>query len=187
MDRSSASPTQGPSNWDLPVSAEVWRRILEGYALNVAGIHGVGHWARVLANGHRLAATEEADIQVVDLFAVFHDSRRLNDDWDPEHGLRGALLAEKLRPLLPPLTDAQMDQLLTACTHHTSLATHPDPTIQVCFDADRLDLARVGITPDQALLCKETARDPEVIAWATARSMRGWIPGAVREAWLGRR
>ncbi len=170
MSPSSDSEPRNPREWRLPVSPEVWRRILEGYPLDVEGVHGAGHWARVLENGRRIGPLEGADPLVLDLFALFHDSRRENDDWDPDHGRRGARLAESLRSLLPPLTDLQMDQLLTACTQHTSLATHPDPTIRACFDADRLDLARVGITPDPKLLCTKTARDPRVISWAVARS-----------------
>jgi len=184
MERAPESPANGPRNRVLPVSPEVWRQILGGYALDPEGIHGIGHWARVLENGRRIGPAEGADLQVLDLFAVFHDSRRLNDDWDPDHGRRGAQLAESLGPLLPPLTHLQMDQLLTACTHHTSLATHPDPTVKACFDADRLDLARVGIMPDPALLCTETARDPAVMAWAVERSRAGGIPGWVGEGWL---
>ena len=51
-------------------------QILEDYALPWHGTHGVGHWARVLENGLRLAKTTRANLEVVQLFAVFHDSRR---------------------------------------------------------------------------------------------------------------
>ena len=32
-------------------------------------------------------------------------------------------------------------------THHSDGAVDSDPTIQTCWDADRLDLGRVGIKP----------------------------------------
>jgi len=86
MSISSASPSSLP----LPVSREVFRAILDGYALDPRGIHGAPHWARVLENGRRIGLVEGTDPLVVGLFAVFHDSRRLNDDWDPDHGRRGA-------------------------------------------------------------------------------------------------
>ncbi len=35
----------------------------------------------------------------------------------------------------------------------------PQPTLAVCLDADRLDLGRVGITPDPQLLSTATAKD----------------------------
>jgi hypothetical protein len=35
----------------------------------------------------------------------------------------------------------------------------PEPTLAVCLDADRLDLPRVGITPDPLRLSTSTARE----------------------------
>jgi hypothetical protein len=49
-------------------------RILEDYALPWQGTHGVGHWVRVLENGLRLAKDTKADVEVVQLFAIFHDA-----------------------------------------------------------------------------------------------------------------
>lgn len=52
------------------------------------------------------------------LFALFHDSRRLNDDVDPDHGSRGARLAEELDAEgLLPVTDLQLGLLVYACYH----------------------------------------------------------------------
>lgn len=168
----------------LPVSQEAFAAILDGYALDPMGIHGVPHWARVMENGRRIGPREGADPLVVDLFALFHDARRLNDDHDPEHGRRGAALARALRHLLPPLTDAQLEQLCAACELHTHTITHHDATVRVCFDSDRLDLERVWITPDPRRMATEAARDPEVLRWAIRRS-RDWTgPAYVREVWL---
>lgn len=82
---------------NLPVSSEVWKAILNGYTLPVMGTHGVGHWARVLENGRRIGPVAGADQAVVDLFAVCHDARRINEYTDPGHGRRGAELARALR------------------------------------------------------------------------------------------
>jgi uncharacterized protein len=68
----------------------VLKAVLEDYALPLDGHHGVAHWARVLENGMRLAEETGANIEVVQLFAVLHDSRRLNESTDPEHGPRAA-------------------------------------------------------------------------------------------------
>jgi uncharacterized protein len=46
-----------------------------------------------------------------------------------------------------------------------------DVTVQTCWDADRLDLGRVGIRPVASRLCTPAARAPDVIAWAYARSL----------------
>ncbi len=56
--------------------------ILKQYRFLLGGIHGVSHWGRVLETGMMLAEKTSADIQVVDLFALFHDSCRENDGRD---------------------------------------------------------------------------------------------------------
>jgi uncharacterized protein len=49
----------------------------------------VVRWARVLENGQCLASATGANPEVVTLFALFHDSRRINEYHDEGHGLRG--------------------------------------------------------------------------------------------------
>ena len=43
-----------------------------------------------------------------------------------------------------------------------------DPTTGACWDADRLNLWRVGITPAARLLSTTEARDPDLIAEAAS-------------------
>ena len=112
-------------------------------------IHGESHWQRVAAAGLTLLPeTPGADPALVFLFALFHDSMRLNDSYDPEHGPRGAALARELRGEAFDLEDAEMGLLAFACEEHTNGGIGPDPTVGVCWDADRLNLWRVGIIPD---------------------------------------
>jgi uncharacterized protein len=73
--------------------------------------------------------------------------------------------------------------LYRACEGHTHERTHPDVTIQTCWDADRLDLGRVGITPHPSRLCTGAAREQEMIKWADGRASMGFIPTLVREEW----
>ena len=57
-------------------------------------------------------------------------------------------MIEDLREtLLKDLTDEQFRMLQEASRLHTSTHRTGNPTIDVCFDADRLDLGRVGIIP----------------------------------------
>jgi uncharacterized protein len=88
--------------------------ILEDYALPIDGTHGIAHWARVLEIGSRLAEETGANRGVVQLFAVFHDSRRINEGFDDGHGNRGADLAAELRGKLFSLSDHDFDLLYTA-------------------------------------------------------------------------
>ena len=75
----------------------VLKPVLEDYALPLNGDHGVSHWARVLENGLRLAEDTGANVKVISLFAVIHNSRRQNEGTDPEHGPRAAEFAVELR------------------------------------------------------------------------------------------
>jgi uncharacterized protein len=123
-------------------------------------IHGERHWRTVGANGLWLAASvPDADTRVVLLFALLHDTMRLNDARDPEHGPRAAAFAVELHEEgLLAVTDAQLDLLHHACFEHADGTVSDDPTVGVCWDADRLDLPRVGIIPRPDLLCTAAAR-----------------------------
>lgn len=150
--------------------------VRDQFQLDWNGSHGVRHWARVLDNGLYLAEIMEANTNVVKLFALFHDSQRHNDSWDPEHGYRGARLAESLRGNLFYLPDEEFNLLFIACSLHTKVKTHTDKTIQTCFDADRLDLGRIGKNPDPKFLCTPAARVSKTIEWATQRSTSNFVP-----------
>jgi uncharacterized protein len=129
-------------------------------------IHGPAHWARVELIGLRLAEKSGADPLVMRLFALFHDSQRQNDSLDPEHGARGAQLAAAFRSKWFEAGDRQFQQLHEACALHTDGLLSPDATIGTCWDADRLDLARIGMMPDLRFLSTAAARDSEIFQWA---------------------
>jgi uncharacterized protein len=161
----------------------VLHAVIEDYALPWNGYHGVAHWARVLENGLRLAGETKANIEVVSLFAVLHDSQRINEGTDPGHGPRAAEFARRLRGQVFDLPEDGFRLLHRACAGHTHERTHPDLTIQTCWDADRLDLGRVGITPRASLLCTEVAKRPETIQWADERAGLRVVPEFVRDEW----
>lgn len=162
----------------------ILHRILEDYALPWHGTHGVGHWARVLENGLRLAKeTGAVNIEVVQLFAIFHDSCRTNEGIDDGHGQRGGNLALELRNDWFVLSDEEFDHLYAACAGHTDGETDADVTIQTCWDADRLDLGRVGIVPAPEKLCTAAAKTWEMIRWADGRAAFEVVPELVGREW----
>lgn len=122
-------------------------------------VHGERHWRTVGANGLWLAErTSGADALVVLLFALLHDTMRVNDHYDPEHGPRAAVFAGSLHADgLLGLADAQLEALREACRFHTDGLTADEPTVAACWDADRLDLPRVGIEPAPHLLSTQAA------------------------------
>jgi uncharacterized protein len=135
----------------------------------------------VLENGLRLASATGANAEVVTLFALFHDSRRINEDWDHGHGLRGAMYARTMRGSLIHLSDRDFELLYEACRLHTDGHTQGDLTLQVCWDADRLDLGRVGMTPKPHRLCTEAAR--ALLEWAHERAVGWHVPEIVGDVW----
>lgn len=150
---------------------ELLQLVRAQFALDWDGIHGPRHWARVLANGLRLAEVTGANRRVVELFAILHDSRRLSDGDDPDHGPRAALLARRLAGTAFQLDGAGLELLVDACHSHSDGLLQGDITMLTCWDADRLDLGRVGIKPRAEFLCTEAARDPALLEWAYQRSI----------------
>jgi uncharacterized protein len=104
--------------------------------------HGEEHWRRVATAGLDLAGEVGADPLLVVLFALFHDCMRFDQYRDPDHGKRGGFLACCLNNELIGLSDDRLDLLYTACAGHPAGNTSNDPTVGVCWDADRLDLYR---------------------------------------------
>lgn len=139
------------------------------------GIHGAPHWARVMHHGVSLARQTNADVDVIRLFAVLHDSQRRHDDEDTGHGARASEYAWLLRDDgLLQLSDEQLDLLIAACNGHSDGLIEADLTVQICWDSDRLDLGRVGIRPDPRYLCTQEAKRPALIerAWRWSQGVR---------------
>ena len=143
------------------------------FALEWTGIHGAPHWTRVRENGLHLASSTGANVRVIEAFAFIHDSCRRNDGHDPDHGRRAAELARGLCGTLLDLTASELALLETACVGHSEGYTLGDITVCTCWDADRLDLGRVGIKPHASRLCTPLAQDHATIEWAYRRSLGG--------------
>lgn len=142
------------------------------FALDWGGIHGAPHWARVRLNGLRMARENGARLDVVECFALLHDSQRMRDGKDGNHGPRAADYARRINRDLLYLDANGLDQLIYACEHHSDGLIEADITVQTCWDADRLDLGRIGIEPSPARLCTSVARRPEILHDAYRRSVR---------------
>jgi uncharacterized protein len=113
------------------------------FRLSSTSLHGPMHWDNVwhLAQGI-YDVTEDPDMVVVARFCAYHDCGRANDGRDPEHGHRSAELA-----IYDGLTKEQAEKLRFAIEKHADGLLTEDPTIGLCWDADRMDLRRVGVLP----------------------------------------
>lgn len=113
-------------------------------------LHGEDHWRGVTAQGLWLADTYgmgEKGRMTALLFGLFHDCRRENDGWDPEHGARGAAALLDC-PHLSHLPASLLDTLARSMVDHDGGMVSEDRYIGLGWDSDRSLLGRVGITPD---------------------------------------
>ena len=61
-------------------------RIKSQYQLDLNYLHGISHWERVNKIGLYLSKETKADTTVLSLFAYLHDSKRIDEESDSEHG-----------------------------------------------------------------------------------------------------
>lgn len=142
----------------------LWSELSRRFRLGPDSLHGPRHWRRVEEHGIRLAqSTPGAQLIVVRLFAVFHDAERVNELTDLEHGPRAAELVLRMHGERFQLDGESLELLRYACAHHTDGDVTDQPTIGCCWDADRLDLPRVGIEPHRDFM--STAVGKNLARW----------------------
>ena len=135
------------------------RHLISGFKLGNFSAHDQDHWCRVERYGMYLAPINGADIIIVRLFAWLHDSQRESDGHDPLHGERAELIARTLCGDYFQLEPHRLELLALACRDHEKGRLTEDPTVGTCWDSDRLDLDRVGKTPDPQYLSTASARE----------------------------
>ncbi len=156
------------------ITKELMTFIKERHRLPLNGCHGVSHWARVYWIGNQIARCyPEADTKVISLFAFLHDLERHSDcGSDTEHGPRAAETIQEINGSLINLDDKQLFEITEACNHHSFGPTdHESISVKICWDADRLDLGRVGIIPHPDYLCTEAAKSPSFLFECYQRSI----------------
>ncbi len=117
---------------------------------------GFPHSVRVEKNIHLLAdkwGITERERNRIGAFAYWHDVMRAKGH-DSEHGKRASEVIELSRGR-NKLKMVDVDRLSFACEHHSTMLRSGDTLIDICFDADRLDLPYRGITPDPSLMATE--------------------------------
>ena len=163
----------------LPVKSKIITQpyvdfLTHQYQLSHNGAHGIEHWFRVLMNGRLIAAQTDADIEVIEHFALLHDVKRRDESRDIHHGGRAA---EFTKTLIGDWIHLDHSQTLKQCTirFHSMGRLSRDVTIQTCWDADRLDLGRIDEKPDPSFLGTRIARDPDFLRSALHRSKQRFV------------
>lgn len=137
--------------------------VISNFKLDIDGDHGLEHWERVYENCLKLASFYNISSEVFELFSLLHDSKREDEFRDIDHGKRAALLVKKLvfnNEII--LSKEDTNRLIFACSNHTvpnkKAKLYNDIVVQICFDADRLDIGRVGIVPEEKYFFTDYAK-----------------------------
>ena len=138
-------------------------KIKEQFKIDFDGIHGIRHWERVYKNTQNLASFYKIQSEVFGLFAILHDSKRVDDNIDKFHGLRASLFVEELVKSKEIILDSDdTKRLIYACKNHTFVdeknPLYNDIIVQICFDSDRLDIDRVCLKIDTKYLFTDYAK-----------------------------
>jgi len=138
----------------------LFRLIVAQFPISIKSVHGIDHWKRVESIGLELSKMTRADPKVIIHFAYLHDSRRFDEYDDPLHGQRAAIFIGKLLETESlDLSPTQIRQLRIACGSHSDHRyTTDDITIATCLDADRLDLVRLGVQPQEQFLITQESK-----------------------------
>lgn len=169
----------------------VLKKVLSLSNVDVDSPHGFYHWFRVLERGLMIADQEDVDASVIIAFSFLHDAFRENDGVDLDHGEIAAKAINDFLYKNLNLDKRQIQVLCFACKYHSngyvvgnldkkqySIENFNDKelnTVGACWDADRLDLARVGIYPDRDYLSTNTAKNVGIISLANKAAMNNEI------------
>jgi len=134
---------------DIKEMEELKEYLISQFLLRSDSLHGPLHWESVLRNGLLMASkNKNIDKEVVTLFSYIHDSKRVDEYIDINHGQRAANSLHYLEKLgLINLSKNQKELLFFAIKYHNQGYLSKDITIGACWDSDRLELDRVGILP----------------------------------------
>lgn len=138
-----------------------WKEVEEivfHHSLYKDGVHGIDHIRRTVENAKIIAketCPDKFDDAVIG--AYLHDIGRIDDFGGNAHAVRGAKISERLLQEFWPNLDIK--RILFAIEFHADKLTSEDPLIGTIWDADRLDLDRVGIKINPDLLSTKKAKE----------------------------
>lgn len=110
---------------------------------NAAGSHDWEHTLRVLALARRIAHSEAADMEIVEISAILHDIGRGAQDKSKGKICHAALGAEMAAKILSEhgIPEDRIERIVHCIGSHRFRGDNPPETIEakVLFDADKLD------------------------------------------------
>lgn len=146
----------------IKLDRKLLAHLLSNFKLDKDGDHGLSHWLRVIRYSLRLARGTSVDKNLLILFGLLHDSQRLDEYDDHFHGPRASQSLTSLREGgYLTLSDKDFLRLSRACEWHTVGfgSEPPDIFLRIVWDADKLDLPRLGVEVLPELLWTDKAKD----------------------------
>ena len=143
------------------IPKKVLKKIIDEFYIKNSFIHGSPHWSRVFYYGHLLSELNDYDKENIAFFSIFHDSKRINDGDDPQHGLRGAEFFRTFDKIIQ-IKPEQKEIIYESCKVHNYLKQADSLEVGLCLDSDRLDLWRVGISPNDEYLHLKQAKTDKI-------------------------
>jgi HD superfamily phosphodiesterase len=120
------------------------------------GLHGFDHLGRVAILAGRLARAVGEDVESAVVMGFLHDSARKDDGGGCLHAIESAVLARKL--LLEFYPQMDRGRICDSIKRHADGETTSDLMVACLWDADRLELKRLGRVVDPDLLSTEIAK-----------------------------
>lgn len=145
--------------WEI-IPVEVMKQVMNEFHLKNSVIHGISHWSRVFYYGATLSKIHNIDLEIIAYFSIFHDSKRMLEDDEPEHGPSAAEFFKKLDSIIF-IKPENKEIIYEACRTHNLVDSTDIKEIGVCYDADRLDLWRVSLEPSDKYLHFDISKQNE--------------------------
>jgi len=120
------------------------------------GLHGLSHLRRVAILSGRLASATGEDVEAAVVMGFLHDGARTDDKGGNGHAHDSAVLARQLLKMFYPHLEA--DRICDAIARHADGEVTGDTLTACLWDADRLELKRIGRTIDLDLLSTRVAK-----------------------------
>lgn len=119
-------------------------------------IHGISHLRRVAYLSGRYAYILKINLNDAVIAGYLHDCARENDSNGNSHAYESAYLAKGIIQGNLPVTN--INKIFYTIYHHADGITTKDPFMGCIWDADRLNLLRIGIIPNEKLLSTQLAK-----------------------------
>jgi HD superfamily phosphohydrolase YqeK len=135
---------------------EIETKCKEECDFSMGKIHGLNHFRQVAYIAGRIALTNMAPLEDSIIGGFLHDCAREDNHGGNEHAQESAKLARDI--IINHWPDVDVERICDAIYYHADGLVTKDPIGGCIWDADRISLARLGISPKNELLSTPIAK-----------------------------